>query len=92
MADSCTLGQVMHHVIDHVRKGFSGDGYPQVLHMGKIGLGTLAWVVSLLENDFLLRPMDSTPSGNVSLQRPNLGRSIAAWMSLAEQRKQRGPL
>src|SRR5437899_528128 len=91
-AGSFGVGVSQHKVIDHVRKGFSCNGHAQILHMGEIGLGSLSGLVSLFKDDLLLRPRHSTPSGNVPLQGPDLGRSIATWVLLTEQRKQGGPL
>ena len=91
-AGSFGVGGSQHKVIDHVRKGFSCNGHAQILHMGEIGLGSLSGLVSLFKDDLLLRPRHSTPSGNVPLQGPDLGRSIATWVLLTEQRKQGGPL
>src|SRR5712692_10400567 len=89
-AGSFHVGVGEHKVVHHMRKRFSCNGHTQVLHMGEIGLGSLAGLVSLFKDDFLLRPMHGTPSGNMSLQGPDLGRSIATWVLLTEQRKQGG--
>jgi hypothetical protein len=89
--DGFDVGVRQHKMIEHVREWLTGNGHSQILHMGKIGLSTFAWLVSLWENHFLFRPIDRTPSGNVSLQRAHLAWSIAVWVSLTEQREQGGP-
>src|SRR5579875_1320760 len=90
--DGFDVGVGEHKEVDHVRERFSSDGDTQIFHMGKSGLGTLTGLVPLWKDHFLLWPIHRTPSSNMPLQGPNLCRSIAVWMSLAEQRKQGGPL
>src|SRR5213082_2355278 len=63
-ADRLCVGVGEHKVIDHVREGFPCNGHAQILHMGEIRLCSLARLVSLLKEHFVLWPMYRSPSGN----------------------------
>jgi hypothetical protein len=48
--------------------------------------------MNLFKDDLALWSMQRTPLGDMSAQRDNLGRPIAAWMLLDEQSEQGGGL
>src|SRR6266849_9623441 len=66
-ADRFCVGVGEHEVIDHVREGFSCNGHAQILHMGEIRLCSLAGLVPLLKDHFLLWSMHGPPSSDMSL-------------------------
>ncbi len=54
-------------MIDHVREGFPCNGHAQILHMGEIRLCSLAGLVPLLKDHFLLWSMHGPPSSDMAL-------------------------
>ena len=64
----------------------------QILHMGKIGLGTLSRRMHLLKVDFLFWSLHYFPGGDLPLQRTHLRRTVFARILGAQQRKQGGYL
>src|SRR5437660_5779860 len=62
------------------------------LLMSKIGLSMRTWPMPLFKDDVLRRAMQRFPLRDMALQGAHLDRLIAPRMTLAQQRKQGGPL
>src|SRR5258708_11244196 len=86
------VGVGQHKMIQHVRERFTGNRYPEILHVGKIGLGALSGRMALFKDHLLLRSMQCSPPGDMTSQRAVLRGTIVAWMLFTEQGKQRGGL
>src|SRR5258708_5297415 len=86
------IGVGQHQVEHHMGKRFASNADTEVLHVREIRLRSLTGGVPLGKNDFLVWSLHGSPFGNVPLQGAYLGGSVAAWMPLAQQSKQRGPL
>jgi hypothetical protein len=66
-ADRFCVGVGEHKVIDHMREGVPCNRHAQILHMGEIRLCSLAGLVPLLKDHFVLWSMHSSPSSDMSL-------------------------
>src|SRR5713101_6322005 len=66
-ADRFCVGVGEHKVIDHMREGLPCNGDAQILHMGEIRLRSLAGLVPLLKDHFLLWSMHGPPPSDMSL-------------------------
>src|SRR5205807_1954416 len=83
------IGVGEHKMIDHMRKSCSCNGDSQILHVREIRLSTCCWGLVLFKNDVFVRSVQGSPSGNMPSQRAGLSRTIATWLLLAQQGKER---
>src|SRR6266851_6735157 len=61
------VGVGQHQMIEHMRKWCSRNGDPEILHMGKVGLGTFAGNVLLFKHDLSVWSMQRTPMSDMTL-------------------------
>jgi hypothetical protein len=74
---------------EQMREGQPGDGDRQLVHMGEVGLATLAGLVDLFKEDVVVRAVEGAPGGDVALEAAQLAGGIALRSALSEDGKER---
>ena len=76
-------------MIDQVRERDAAQRHAQAIHVGEVGLRSLARLVDLRKDHLAFGTKLGAPGGDVPLQRAQLARLVAARMPIAQQTEQR---
>ena len=87
--DRLDVGVGQHEVEKEMREGCPGDGDRQFLHMGEVGLATLARLVDLRKDDVMVGAVEGTPGRDMALEATQLAGGIALRSALREDGKER---